>query len=121
MIKSTKTQSYGGLSMVRTKSITNKRTFKHLTEYDRGKIDVMHKHGKSLQEIADEIGCHKSTICRELKRGTVVQMKSDRTYHEVYFPDVGQKVYENNRKACGAKLKLDTAINFVQFVENKVL
>ena len=34
MIKSTKTQSYGGLSMVPSKSTTNKRTFKHLTEYE---------------------------------------------------------------------------------------
>ena len=77
MIKSTKTQSYGGLSMVPSKSTTNKRTFKHFTEYDRGIIYVMHKHGKSLQAIADEIGCHKSTISRELKRGSVKQMKTE--------------------------------------------
>jgi len=29
--------------MVPNKSTTNKRSFKHLTEYDRGKIDVMRK------------------------------------------------------------------------------
>lgn len=121
MIKSTKTQSYGGLSMVPSKSTTNKRTFKHLTEYDRGIIYAMHKHGKSLQAIADEIGCHKSTISRELKRGSVKQMKTDGTYHEVYFPDAGQRIYEENRKNCGAKLKLDTAIDFIQYVENKIL
>ena len=40
--------------MVPSKSTTNKRTFKHLTEYDRGIIYVMLKHGKSLQAIADE-------------------------------------------------------------------
>lgn len=107
--------------MVPNKSTTNKRSFKHLTEYDRGKIDVMRKLGKSLQEIADEIGCHKSTICRELKRGSVTQMKSDRTYRVVYYPDSGQRVYNENRKACGAKLKLDSAIEFIQFVEKKIL
>nr|WP_259462694.1 helix-turn-helix domain-containing protein [Caldibacillus debilis] len=30
--------------------------------------------GNALQIIADEIGRHKSTISRELKRGTVTQM-----------------------------------------------
>ena len=41
-------------------------------------------------------------------------MKTDGTYHEVYFPDAGQRIYEENRKNCGAKLKLDTAIDFIQ-------
>jgi len=68
--------------MVQTQSTTNKRSFKHLTAYDRGKIAVLRKQGKSLQAIANELGCHKSTISRELKRGTVQQMKSDRTYFE---------------------------------------
>jgi len=67
------------------------------------------------------LGCHKSTISHELKRGTVQQMKSDRTYFEAYFPETGQTRYENNRKACGAKLKLDFAIDFIQFVEKKIL
>jgi len=122
MIKwSFKTQSYGGLSMVQTKSTTNKRTFKHLTAFDRGQMAALHNEGKSLQEIADVIGCHKSTVCRELKRGMVQQMKSDRTYYIAYFPETAQIRYENNRKACGAKLKLDSAIDFIQFVEKKIL
>jgi len=40
---------------------------------------------------------------------------------EAYFPETGQTRYENNRKACGAKLKLDFAIDFIQFVEKKIL
>ena len=59
--------------MVQTKSTTNKRTFKHLTAFDRGQMAALHNEGKSLQEIADVIGCHKSTVCRELKRGMVQQ------------------------------------------------
>ena len=107
--------------MVQTKSTTNKRTFKHLTAFDRGQMAALHNEGKSLQEIADVIGCHKSTVCRELKRGMVQQMKSDRTYYKAYFPETAQIRYENNRKACGAKLKLDSAIDFIQFVEKKIL
>ena len=55
------------------------RTFSHLTPYDRGRINALRGEGKTLQEIADVIGCHKSTISRELKRGTVTQRKSDLT------------------------------------------
>lgn len=70
--------------MVQNQS-TNKRSFKHLTAYDRSKIAVLHNQGKSLQVIADEISCHKSTISRELKRGTTEQMKSDKIYFIIYI------------------------------------
>lgn len=107
--------------MVQSKSTTNKRTFKHLTAFDRGKIAAMRNAGKSLQAIADEIGCHKSTICRELKRGTATQMRADLTYYQAYFPETGQIRYEKNRQNCGAKLKLDTAIDFIKYAEKKIL
>ena len=107
--------------MAQTHSTTSKRTFKHLTPYDRGKIAALHSEGKSLQAIANVVGCHKSTISYELKRGTVNQFKSDRTMFQAYFPDTGQLKYEQNRKACGAKMKLDEAIEFIQFAEKKIL
>ncbi len=44
---------------------TKKRTFSHLTPYDRGRIGALRDEGKTLQAIADVIGCHKSTISRE--------------------------------------------------------
>ena len=58
---------------------TKERTFSHLTSYDRGRISALRSEGKTLQAIADVIGCHKSTISRELQRGTVTQRKSDLT------------------------------------------
>lgn len=64
------------------------RTFSHLTVFDRGQIQALRNQGKSLQEIADIIGCHKSTISRELKRGTVTQRRSDLTEYQAYFADV---------------------------------
>ncbi|MED4853693.1 hypothetical protein P9386_17960 [Caldifermentibacillus hisashii] len=41
--------------MVQTKSTTNKRTFKHLTAFDRGQMAALHNEGNSIQEIADLI------------------------------------------------------------------
>jgi IS30 family transposase len=107
--------------MAQYHSTTGKRRFKHLTAFDRGKIAALRAEGKSMQAIADVVGCHKSTISRELKRGTVTQMKTSGKKFNAYFPDTGQLIYERNRKACGAKYKLDTAIDFIQFAETKIL
>ena len=96
------------------------RTFSHLTPYDRGRINALRGEGKTLQEIADVIGCHKSTISRELKRGTVTQRKSDLTEYQTYFPETGQAVYEKNRSRCGAKYKLMKATAFIHFAVKKM-
>ena len=41
---------------------------KHLTKEQRYVIASLRKRRESLQKIADEIGVHKSTVSRELKR-----------------------------------------------------
>jgi IS30 family transposase len=107
--------------MAQSNSTTALRSFKHLTTYDRGKIAALHAEGKSMQDIADAVGCHKSTISRELKRGTVTQKKTGGKLVEIYFPDTGQLIYERNRQACGAKFKLDQTIEFIQFAEIMIL
>lgn len=99
---------------------TENRTFAHLTAFNRGQIQALRKQGKTLQAIADEIGCHKSTISRELKRGSVIQKRTDLTEHIVYFPDTGQAVYEKNRSRCGAKYKFTEASEFIQFAIEKI-
>ncbi|MCJ7843630.1 hypothetical protein MUB24_22725 [Lederbergia sp. NSJ-179] len=39
-----------------------------------------------------------STISRERKPGTVEQLDTNRQPYKIYFPDVGARVYEENRK-----------------------
>lgn len=107
--------------MAQVQSATNKRTFTHLSAIDRGRISALLSEGKSQTDIAKAVGCHKSTISREIKRGTVSQMKSDRTLYEAYFPETGQMRYEENRKACGAKYKLDEVSEFIEYAETKIL
>ena len=43
---------------------------KHLTKEQRYVIASLRKRKESLQKIADEIGVHKSTVSRELKRNS---------------------------------------------------
>lgn len=54
---------------------TTKLSYNHLSVIEKGKIEVLHKQGKSQSEIARLMGRNRSTISRELKRGTVTQMK----------------------------------------------
>ena len=54
---------------------TTKSSYNHLSSIERGKIELLHKHGKSQAEIARELGRNRSKISRELKRGTATQMK----------------------------------------------
>lgn len=53
---------------------TAKRTFKHLTDIQRGRLEEMAKSGNFTQaEMAKELNVSQSTISRELKRGEHVK------------------------------------------------
>jgi len=100
---------------------TSPRTFKHLTPYERGKISALLKEGFSPTQIAKKLGRHRSTIYREIKRGTTTQYRTDLTTYEAYFPETGQAVYEKNRSACGKKSKVLQVESFLQYAEQKIL
>jgi len=103
------------------KNTTYKRTFKHLSEFDRGKIKALIEEGLSPAQIALRLGRHRSTIGREIKRGTTVQRRSDLTTYEAYFPETGQAVYESNRLSCGKKVKALQVEPFLQYAEKMIL
>lgn len=100
---------------------TTVRTFKHLTQFDRGRIHALLKEGLNPSQIATKLGRHRSTICREIKRGTTTQIRSNLTTYEAYFPETGQAVYEKNRSACGKKIKALQVEPFLQYAEQKIL
>jgi len=90
-------------------------------EYERGKIAALHEEGKSIRYIAKQLRRAPSTISREIKRGTTIQLRSDLTTYETYFPETGQAVYEKRRKNCGARRKLSSAAEFIKYAEGKML
>jgi IS30 family transposase len=88
--------------------------------------------GANKGQIARALLRDKSTIKREIKRGNVLQRKrnpyesknpSHPEYIEyrVYFADVGQRLYEQNRSHCGSKNKVVACAGLVSFVEEKIL
>jgi IS30 family transposase len=106
---------------VQLKSTTTVRFFKHLSVFERGQIAALLKEGKSQRYIAKKLGRSPSTISREIKRGTTIQMRSDLSTYQKYFPETGQAIYEKNRMNCGAKCKLTQVEDFLKFAENKIL
>lgn len=104
-----------------TKDTTSARSFKHLNPVRRGMIFALLKEGRSLRHIAKQVGCHVSTISREIARGTTTQRRSDWSTYEAYFPETGQAVYEKNRVSTGSQSKFYLAEAFLQFAEQKIL
>lgn len=107
--------------MAQVDSNIENRTFTHLTETERGEISAYRNTGLSLRKIAKKMGRNVSTISRELKRGAVEQIDTFRKPYTKYFPDVGARVYEENREHCGAHSTVMKAWEFIQFAEEKIL
>jgi IS30 family transposase len=107
--------------MSHTHSTTKRRTFKHLTAYQRGQIEAMLRLGVPKVKIAKDLGIARSTLYAEIKRGTVTQKRSDWTYYEQYFAQSGQIRYERNREKSGKPSKFNAAQDFIRYVENAIL
>ena len=94
---------------------------KHLSYEDRIKIGHLYnKQGKNYTEIAEEIGCHRTTVSREIKKGLVELKNSDLTIREEYIPKRGQEVYEQNNTAKGPDLKIGKNKELAEVIEEKI-
>ena len=118
--------------MSQIKDTTQGRKSEHITEAERKTIDRMLRAGANKGQIARALLRDKSTIKREIKRGSVVQRRAN-TYvsrnpkvpdyieKSMYYWDVGQRVYEEHRQNCGAKKKVVACSELVLFIEDKIL
>ena len=76
-------------------------SYKQLTTYDRGRIEVLINEGESLRSIAQKLNVSPSTISRELKRNRSA---------EGYLAEVAHKKYEKRKQQCGRKIKASPQI-----------
>ena len=67
--------------LVTTKTYTRRSvmSYAHLTIEERSKIEILYQEGYKINHIAQLIGCHRSTIYRELKRCPTEQYKAQET------------------------------------------
>ncbi|WP_172793781.1 IS30 family transposase [Streptococcus halotolerans] len=84
-----------------TNHSTTKQTYHHLSETERGKMEAYLSEGLKPAEIAKRLRRNRSTIYRELKRGTVRQVKQingKKVYYEQYVAETAQIRYSEGRK-----------------------
>lgn len=97
------------------------RRFTHLSWTDRLKIEQMLKEGYKVQQIADALHVHNSTIYREKKRGLTIQRTSDWIDREVYCADEAERKYRENLAAKGPELKIGADKALAAYLEDKML
>ena len=105
-----------------TKNIISQknRKFKHITFSKRTLIERWLEEKVPKVEIAKRLGISRSTLYKELKRGTVKQLNSNLTTYEKYFAETGQQKYEENRKHCRKSYKIAEAETFIKGVEREI-
>lgn len=118
--------------MNQEKCTTKKNKFQHLNYEERKIIERLLLGRTKKAEIARILQRNISTIKREIKKGTVIQKKTNTNYNKKaeapeyieykrYFADAGQRVYKKRRERCGAKNKIIQCREFVDYVEESIL
>ena len=94
--------------------------FSHLTKTKRIQLDAFVRAGMKPAQIAIELGVHRSTIYRELKRATYEHLNSDYTTETRYNPDEADRLYRENLKAKGPAIKLGTDYELADYLVTKI-
>lgn len=108
-------------SMCQSNYTTEIRKGKHLKWEDRKVIEHLYNiQDKLITEIADELGKHRTTISREIKKGKVELLNTDYSTREEYDAKKAQEVYDNNSTAKGPKIKIAKDHELAKFIEEKI-
>jgi transposase, IS30 family len=88
---------------------TKRKKYVHLRERDRYKIEGLLEGKQKVEEIAKILGRDRSTIYREIKRGTVRRRQYDYSEKDQYRANAGQAEYEKQgrNKERGLKIGKD--------------
>jgi IS30 family transposase len=97
------------------------RKYKHLTERERYRIEILLKEKLKPFEIAQRMGKGTRTIEREISKGTLILLNYDLTYRKEYCADAGQRIYEENSKNKGPGLKIGKDHKLVKHIEDKII
>lgn len=111
--------------------IRNKK-YTQINEAERELIERLLRNNTPKKQIARMLNRSITTIRKEIKRGSVEQRKEIKTTKKdanipiyqtelVYFADVGQRTYNENRSHCGRKCKIIECRDFVNYVEQQVM
>lgn len=100
---------------------TKKQKYTHLSETERYKIEVYLEEKKTIEEIAQKLGRGRSTIYRELRRGSLIRLQQDLREEKQYRADVAQRDYKEQGKNKGRELKIGKDHQFEEYIRKKLL
>ena len=93
-----------------------------LTENERNLISHLLRLGHTQTDIAKVIGVYPSTICRELRRGEVELLNSDKwIYYKTYSPQKAQMQADYMKTAHGPDLKIGNRRDYLAALEAHML
>ena len=101
--------------------ITKKRKYKHLNEGERYKIEVLLQEKRKIKEIAVILSRNRSTIYRELKRGTISRLQSNLSEKKQYRANVGQLNYVKQGKNKERRLKIGKDRRLEEYIREKII
>ena len=84
-------------------------SYHHLSTYERGRIEALHRFGYSNRKIALSLGRHRSCIDREIKRNSEVT---------AYQAEVAEQNYNNRRKCSKPRGKLNQGL--IEIIEQRL-
>lgn len=100
---------------------TKRKRYIHLKESERYKIEVLLVAGKNEDQIARLLGRDRSTIYREINRGTVMRLQSDLTEKATYRAQVGQGDYEKKGRNKERSLKIGKDKKLEAYIRIKLI
>ncbi len=116
--------------MNQCKYTTEDRKRTTISLHERKLIEKYLRQGLTVGQIASSLGRHRSSIYRELKKGSVEQVFPTKGYHKddppyiiksVYFHDVGQREAEFGALRKGNKYKLLRNPSLIEYIEDMIL
>ena len=87
----------------------------------RIQLEALIRAGHSKKEVAALLGCHLSTVYRELRRGRCKQRDWHWEEYYVYSVAVADDDAKRKRSNCGAPLKLGGNAALADYVERRIM
>jgi len=100
---------------------TKKKKYTHLHERDRYKLEALLDAKKSVKEIARILARDRSTIYREIKRGTVLRLQYDLTEKNQYRANAAQNNYIKQGRNKERLLKIGKDRRLEKYIRHKLI
>ena len=104
-------------------STTEGKKYRHLSERQRYKMEALLERKITIKEIALVLGCHRSTLHREINRGTIERLKINGSWIDrvkKYRANVGQADYLKQCQNKERSLKIGKDRKLEEHIRSKI-